>query len=99
VGVGMKYRIVQDLGEGQLVVHNVDEENLAAFLEVRNIEVLGEHKSKSTRPELQGQPKLKGFCGPMWDDGCIRYEDQKSYNILSGIGVKPCTARSTTSAN
>ena len=35
------------------------------------------------RAELDNKPILKGFCGPMWDGGRIRYEDAKSNNILS----------------
>jgi hypothetical protein len=41
------------------------------------------------RAELQLQPKIQGFCGPMWDGfdanglPVIRYEDQTSYNTLS----------------
>lgn len=49
----------------------------------------GLHESKSTRKELQMQPKFCGFCGPMWGgytrDGkpVIRYESTEAYNALS----------------
>ena len=49
----------------------------------------GIETGKHLRPELQGQPKFKGLCGPMWggrdDKGrpVIRYEDQKTYDSLS----------------
>ncbi|PFC08174.1 hypothetical protein CN284_26830 [Bacillus cereus] len=48
----------------------------------------GLHESKSTRKELQMQPKFSGFCGPMWggytSDGkpIIRYESTEAYNAL-----------------
>ena len=35
------------------------------------------------RAELDNKPTLKGFCGPMWGGGRIRYEDSKSNDILS----------------
>lgn len=35
------------------------------------------------RAELDNKPILKGFCGPVWDGGRIRYEDEKSNDILS----------------
>lgn len=49
----------------------------------------GLHESKSTRKELQMQPKFYGFCGPMWggykSDGTpiIRYESTQAYSALS----------------
>ena len=41
------------------------------------------------RAELQGAPKIKNFCGPMYDGddeqgrAVIRYESQEVYDILS----------------
>lgn len=52
-------------------------------------ETTGEFNSVSCRAELQGAPKLKNFCGPMYDGednqgrAVIRYESQEVYNILS----------------
>ena len=52
-------------------------------------ETTGEFHSVSCRAELQGAPKLKNFCGPMYDGedergrAVIRYESQEVYDILS----------------
>ena len=52
-------------------------------------ESTGEFRSVSCRAELQGAPKLKNFCGPMYDGeddqgrAVIRYETQEVYDILS----------------
>ena len=52
-------------------------------------ETSGEFRSVSCRAELQGAPKLKNFCGPMYDGedsqgrAVIRYETQDVYDILS----------------
>jgi hypothetical protein len=35
------------------------------------------------RKELDNQPKLPGYAGPMWDGDCIRYETWKINDILS----------------
>lgn len=52
-------------------------------------ETSGEFHSTSCRAELQGAPKLKNFCGPMYDGeddqgrAVIRYESREVYEILS----------------
>lgn len=52
-------------------------------------ETSGEFRSVSCRAELQGAPKLKNFCGPMYDGedergrAVIRYDSQEVYDILS----------------
>lgn len=35
------------------------------------------------REELDDQPLLENYLGPMWDGDCLRYETQEAYNILS----------------
>lgn len=35
------------------------------------------------RKELDNQPLIDGYLGPMWDGGRLRYETQEAYNILS----------------
>jgi hypothetical protein len=35
------------------------------------------------RKELDNQPKLPGYAGPMWDRDCLRYETRELNNILS----------------
>ena len=52
-------------------------------------ETSGEFRSPSCRAELQGAPKLKNFCGPMYDgtdeagNSVIRYESPDVNEILS----------------
>lgn len=35
------------------------------------------------RAELDNQPTLPGYLGPMWDGDGLRYETQELYNALS----------------
>lgn len=35
------------------------------------------------RAELDDRPCVPGYLGPMWDGGCLRYETQEVYNLLS----------------
>lgn len=35
------------------------------------------------RAELDNRPLMKGYLGPMWDGGELRYETQEVYNMLS----------------
>ena len=50
---------------------------------------LGEYKNPRTRDELQGCPRLKGYCGPMYNgkdsegNTIIRYETSEVYSLLS----------------
>lgn len=34
------------------------------------------------RAELDDQPQVKGYCGPMWDGGTLRYETWEIYNSM-----------------
>ncbi|MFQ3543594.1 hypothetical protein Q7A53_05865 [Halobacillus rhizosphaerae] len=50
--------------------------------------IVGFNKNQSNRKELQGEPKIQGFLGPMYngyenDILIIRYETQEIYNSLS----------------
>jgi hypothetical protein len=50
------------------------------LLSARGIEFNGVHARRYTRSELQGQPKFKGICGPMWNgEEGIRYECPHTY--------------------
>ena len=55
----------------------------------KSFEASGEFRSPSCRAELQGAPKLKNFCGPMYDgtdeagNSVIRYESPAVNEILS----------------
>ena len=35
------------------------------------------------RVELEGQPTVEGYCGPMWNGGMLRYETWEVYEMLS----------------
>lgn len=35
------------------------------------------------RKELDRQPKIDGYFGPMWDSGVLRYETASVYNSLT----------------
>lgn len=76
----MKYRIVQ-MVDGRMVA--TEPKDIFAWAEVVGTRIAGVHHSKSTRLDLQGQPVLRGFAGPMWDDGHIRYEDAETNDTLS----------------
>jgi hypothetical protein len=77
----MKYQIVQNV-EGEFVVTNPTD--IYAWAEVSGIEITGINRNPRQRAELQEQPKLKGFCGPMWNgNNTIRYEDIRTYQIMS----------------
>ena len=34
------------------------------------------------REELDGRPKVRGYAGPMWDGGRLRYESWDVYDML-----------------
>lgn len=36
-----------------------------------------------TDSQVIGYPRIKGYIGPMWDDGKIRYESQDAYDFYS----------------
>lgn len=75
------YKVVSDLRHAE--TFESAEDLKKAF------ETSGEFRSVSCRAELQGAPKLKNFCGPMYDGeddqgrAVIRYESQEVYDILS----------------
>lgn len=75
------YKVVSDLRHAE--TFESAEDLKKAF------ETSGEFRSVSCRAELQGAPKLKNFCGPMYDGeddqgrAVIRYESREVYEILS----------------
>ncbi|MCC6314804.1 MAG: hypothetical protein IT337_12420 [Thermomicrobiales bacterium] len=76
----MKYRIVQNVDGSFIVTEPAD---IFAWADIAGIEIVRLNSNPRQRAELQGQPVLKSFCGPMWDGDAIRYEDQRSNDILS----------------
>jgi hypothetical protein len=59
--------------------------DLIAAMEVRGYAFDGIEKGRQLRPELQGHPKFKGLCGPMWggDETPLRYESWAAYDVMS----------------
>lgn len=49
----------------------------------RGFHVTGLNSNPRQRTELQNQPKIEGYCGPMWDGDGIRYESAAAYRTLS----------------
>lgn len=82
---GKVYRVIT-MGEAQRMT--IAEFQTAGELKAA-FESTGEFHSVSCRAELQGAPKLKNFCGPMYDgtdeagNSVIRYESREVYEILS----------------
>lgn len=73
-----------------ITLNDRDEFNVDAFtaihpddFEARGYKVTGTEKRASLRSELRFQPKLEGFCGPMWGGDHIRYEAIPAYKALS----------------
>ena len=88
----VKYRFVQRV-EGQWIVTEVRRDNLAPWLEARGFTVdgaldakhyrTGQARRTPLRAELDGQPIIRGLCGPAWDGDAVRYEDSDANDILS----------------
>src|SRR3546814_3957883 len=58
-------------------------ETIVSRAAVEGLQCSGYDSNPSQRPELQGAPKFKGVCGPMWDGDAIRYECSATYAELS----------------
>lgn len=77
----MKYEIVQIVDGLTVVTRPLD---IVAWANVAGVAITGYNANKSQRAELQGQPKLAGFCGPMWNgNNTLRYEDIEAYRQFS----------------
>lgn len=85
---GKIYKVVSMNPDGQRPRMIVETFETVEHLE-KAFETSGEFRSVSCRAELQGAPKLKNFCGPMYDGedsqgrAVIRYETQEVYDLLS----------------
>ena len=89
----MKYKLVQEI-EGSLIASEFEESNFLQAMEVRGFTLVGLQDAKRfaggaprrtpLRDELHHQPIFAQLCGPMYDGpGVVRYEDQKSNDMLS----------------
>ncbi|OYX96365.1 MAG: hypothetical protein B7X90_11835 [Novosphingobium sp. 17-62-19] len=81
----MNYRIITAIEpdffvaelEAETVEHLIEQMTSAGY------EFSAFNSNPVQRAELQGQPKFKGLCGPMWDGDAIRYECRATYAELS----------------
>lgn len=77
----MKFQIVQNI-DGDFIVTNPTD--IHAWASVAGVKINGYNTNKSQRAELQDQPKLAGYCGPMWGgNNTIRYESIEAYRQIS----------------
>ena len=81
----MKKAVYVALTEAGWITEVFEGENLIAAMEVRGYEYAGTETQTHLRQELQGAPKFKGLCGPMWGgaETPLRYETWKAYERLS----------------
>ena len=77
---GPTFRVVT-LIEGRMIAETT--KDIWAWMEARGFAQIGAETSEKRRIELRGQPKFKGYSGPMWDGDAIRYECWKTYERLS----------------
>lgn len=77
----MKYQIIQVV-DGDII--STEPTDIVAWASVAGVAIKGYNANPHQRAELQGQPKLDGFCGPMWNgNNTIRYESTAAYAIFS----------------
>jgi|GEM_PF-6161418 hypothetical protein len=77
----MRYKIVQIVDGHMIVTQPTD---IFAWAAAAGVDVIKLNDNPRHRAELQGQPVLSRFCGPMWDcNNTIRYEDQAANDRLS----------------
>ena len=72
-----------ELIDDDFVVSDYPIERFAAAMADRGHAFTGSVNNPRQREELQGQAKYAGICGPMWDDGVLRYESIAAYAALS----------------
>ncbi len=75
----MKARIV----EWNKDVVEMDAALLVVYMLTRNVELVRFNHAPHQRDELQGHPVFRGWHGPMWDGGAIRYESPEAYEHYS----------------
>lgn len=78
----MKVRVIQMINN-ELTHFETTTENLITFMLVHGYAHTGFNDHNRQRPELRGQPRFQGMCGPAWDGDAIRYECPQSYAQLS----------------
>lgn len=63
--------------------YNVDELWKFSNGKTEDLTELRNHGALVHRAELDNQPKLPGYLGPMWDGDALRYETWEVYEQLS----------------
>jgi hypothetical protein len=81
------YKIVQRVN-GQFICTEPRDIYAWASAIDRKTSYIPDRSARYLRPELRNQPRIEGFCGPMYDGEVngvpvIRYEDQATNDILS----------------
>lgn len=81
----MTYKIVQLIHGRWVITQPTD---VWAWAAANDRHVYDIEKSPHRMPELQGQPRLTGLMGPMFDgfqngEAVIRYEDRETNDLLS----------------
>src|SRR3546814_2995870 len=81
----MKIRIYRQTEQDfdRIEIEGATFETIVSRAAVEGLQCSGYDSNPSQRPELQGAPKFKGVCGPMWDGDAIRYECSATYAELS----------------
>ncbi len=77
-----KCRLVE-LIDNEFVVSDYPIERFAAAMADKGHAFTGSVNNPRQREELQGASKYSGLCGPMWDDGVLRYKSVSAYQALS----------------
>src|SRR3546814_14696362 len=91
----MKIRIYRQTEQDfdRIEIEGATFETIVSRAAVEGLQCSGYDSNPSQRPELQGAPKFKGVCGPMWDGDAIRYECSATYaefdrkSVVSGESV------------
>ena len=81
----MNYRIITKVEAG-FFVDEFAAETVESFIKQMTgagYEVSGINNNPAQREELQGVPKFKDVCGPMWDGDALRYECSATYAEFS----------------
>ena len=83
----MKYRIIRLVGGGFVKDEILD---IIKYASDRDIKIIKLNCNSRHRAELQRQPIIEGFNGPMWDGDAVRYEEweQKTKELASKWPVR-----------
>jgi len=81
-GLGAE-RLPHALRFDRIEIEGATFETIVSRAAVEGLQCSGYNSNPSQRLELQGAPKFKGVCGPMWDGDAIRYECSATYAELS----------------